>query len=78
MAAPRSFGGFLGVYSGVKCSLVVARGGTGDVLNAGVAGALAGRIGTLRTRNPAVIAGSAALSGGLMMVIEGIQGGSPF
>ena len=71
---PRSFGGFLGVYSGTKCSMVVARGGTQDSFNAGVAGALAGCMGSLRTRNPTVIGTSAAISGCLMMVIESIQG----
>jgi len=73
-AQTRSFGGFLGAYSGIKCSLVVARGGKMDVLNAGVAGAIAGSIGTLRTRNPAMIAGSAAVTGCIMMVVEGVQG----
>lgn len=71
-----SFGGFLGAYSGVKCSLAVARGGKQDLLNSGLAGALAGSIGSLRTRNPAMIGGAAALSGCLMMVIDGLQGGT--
>ena len=56
--------------------MAVARGGKQDLLNSGVAGALAGSIGSLRTRNPAMIGGSAALSGCLMMVIDGLQGGA--
>jgi hypothetical protein len=72
-----SFGSFLGVYSGMKCSCEVSRGGTKDVYNAGVAGAVAGSLSSLRTRNPMLIAPSAAFGGVLMMVIEGIQGPAP-
>ncbi len=67
-----SFGGYLGAFNGVKCSMVVARGGKKDLLNTATGGAVAGSLSTLRTRNPAVIAGSAALGAGLMVVLESL------
>eukprot|EP00614_Pseudopedinella_elastica_P008151 CAMPEP_0172607060 /NCGR_PEP_ID=MMETSP1068-20121228/27283_1 /TAXON_ID=35684 /ORGANISM="Pseudopedinella elastica, Strain CCMP716" /LENGTH=202 /DNA_ID=CAMNT_0013409987 /DNA_START=135 /DNA_END=743 /DNA_ORIENTATION=+ len=69
-----SFAGFLGVYNGTKCSIQVARGGTKDIFNAGAAGALAGSLGGLPSRNPVMIGGAAFVTGGLMMVLEGIGG----
>mmetsp|Transcript_36817 Transcript_36817/g.62573 ORF Transcript_36817/g.62573 Transcript_36817/m.62573 type:complete len:250 (-) Transcript_36817:151-900(-) len=68
------FGAFLGVFSGVKCSCEVARGGTQDAFNAGVGGAVAGSLSSLRTRNPMIIAPAALFGGVLMMVLETIQG----
>jgi hypothetical protein len=62
------------VYASAKCSLMVAR-GKQDMLNVGVAGALAGSIGALRTRNPHQIAMSAVLAAGLMMVVESTSSG---
>ncbi len=66
-----SFAGYLGVYNGVKCSMTVYR-GKNDVINAGVGGACAGSLGALRTRNPAMIVGSAFVGGGIMMVVESL------
>ena len=68
-----SFAGYLGVYGGTKCSMIVAR-GKRDVWNAGAAGAVAGSLSVLRTRNPTAIAASAFVGGGIMMVLEGLGG----
>ena len=59
-ASARSFGGFLGVYAGANCTLAAAR-GKADIWNVIASGAAAGTFGTLKTRNPAFIAGSAAV-----------------
>ena len=67
-----SFGGFLGVSSGVRCGAAAAR-GRSDLLNVGIAGAAAGAAGTLRSRNPCLVAGSAAVGGALMIFMESIQ-----
>ena len=67
-----SFGGFLGVFSGVRCGAAAAR-GRNDLLNVGIAGAAAGATGTLRSRNPSIIAGSAAVGGALMMFTESMH-----
>lgn len=67
-----NFGGYLGAYHGAKCSIGVAR-GVDDIFNSGFAGAVAGTLSTIRTRNPAVIAGSAFVGAGMMMVIDGLS-----
>ena len=59
-ASARSFGGFLGVCAGASCMLAAAR-GKADIWNVIASGAAAGTFGTLKTRNPAFIAGSAAV-----------------
>ena len=68
------FAGYLGVYTGGKCTLAAAR-GVDDLLNAGLAGCAAGSVGALRTRNPAAIVGGGFIGGGMMMVVESLQGG---
>jgi len=72
LASARSFGGFLGVYAGAKCALAAAR-GKADIWNVIASGAAAGTFGTLKTRNPAFIAGSAAVGAALMGFMEGAQ-----
>ena len=71
-ASARSFGGFLGVYAGANCTLTAAR-GKADIWNVIASGAAAGTFGTLKTRNPAFIAGSAAVGAALMGFMEGAQ-----
>ena len=57
-ASARSFGGLLG---------------KADIWNVITSGAVAGTFGTLKTRNPAFIAGSAAVGAALMGFMEGAQ-----
>lgn len=65
-----SFGAWIGVYQGAKCSMMVARGGKKDAFNAFMAGFAAGAVPALPTRNPRVILFSALGSAGLMGSIE--------
>lgn len=65
-----SFGSWIGMYQGSKCSMVVARGGKKDAFNAFAAGFAAGAVPALPTRNPRVILFSALGSAGLMGSIE--------
>lgn len=69
-ASAMSFGGWIGVYQGSKCSMMVARGGKKDAFNAFAAGFAAGAVPALSTRNPRVILFSALGSAGLMGSVE--------
>ena len=70
-----SFGTYLGVYSGTKCSMAVARGGKQDLLNTATAGGLAGALSVLRSGDPRAMAGSAFMGAAIMCVVEGSDGG---
>ena len=60
------------MYAGANCTLAAAR-GKADIWNVIASGAAAGTFGTLKTRNPAFIAGSAAVGAALMGFMEGAQ-----
>lgn len=68
-----SFGVWIGTYRGAKCSLIQMRGGKKDLMNAFVAGSLAGGLPALPTRQPRVILFSALGSGALVAAIEGLE-----
>ena len=66
-----TFGGFLGVYTGLKKYMVYTRQRT-DLVNSFVAGAVAGAIGSLRTRSPIAIGVNAVTFGGIMATFDAI------
>mmetsp|Transcript_8304 Transcript_8304/g.8462 ORF Transcript_8304/g.8462 Transcript_8304/m.8462 type:complete len:218 (-) Transcript_8304:69-722(-) len=68
----RSFGLWMGTYTGVKCTLRSAR-GRNDMLNSFGAGFAAGVVGSMHTRSRSTMIMSGMASGSLMAILDGVR-----